>query len=406
MSGLGQRCESETSELVGRARRIAKHLLSDALPRRWFHTIGVARTADVLARALVPPQWADDIVAAAWLHDIGYAPALIDTGFHPLDGAAYLMRNDPQTWRHVAGLVAHHSGAVFEARERGLEDGMSRYRLPADVAMLAILTTADLCTAPNGTPVDPGARIAEVLDRYTVDDPVHRAIMKSARLLTSQAALILGAVAAAQYAQPSVPLPDSVECVGPGGQLQAVWAGEHHRIAVRLGANSDISSGVEVCLRNPPKWWCPADAEFFAGELSAAADAAAGKTLGWSQYRVLVEPGSVAADRDRGARECALALGSTTTFFFDDIVACHVDLVAKGGSYTVQQRTFHSVTDITDWSDIAREVPASALRRDRTAPVGAGPEVRTQGFRCSPERFMPWDQFEGGCGEEPSIIRG
>ena len=34
----------------------------------------------------------DDLVAAAWLHDIGYAPELVETGFHPLDGARYLRR--------------------------------------------------------------------------------------------------------------------------------------------------------------------------------------------------------------------------------------------------------------------------------------------------------------------------
>lgn len=32
----------------------------------------------------------DLLVAAAWLHDIGYAPELRDTGFHPLDGARHL----------------------------------------------------------------------------------------------------------------------------------------------------------------------------------------------------------------------------------------------------------------------------------------------------------------------------
>ncbi len=31
------------------------------------------------------------LVAAAWLHDIGYAPEVTDTGFHPLDGARYLV---------------------------------------------------------------------------------------------------------------------------------------------------------------------------------------------------------------------------------------------------------------------------------------------------------------------------
>ena len=32
----------------------------------------------------------DVLVAAPWLHDIGYAVEVTDTGFHPLDGACYL----------------------------------------------------------------------------------------------------------------------------------------------------------------------------------------------------------------------------------------------------------------------------------------------------------------------------
>ena len=44
------------------------------------------------ARGLAPVLGADaDLLeAAAWLHDIGYAPSLVATGFHPLDGARYL----------------------------------------------------------------------------------------------------------------------------------------------------------------------------------------------------------------------------------------------------------------------------------------------------------------------------
>jgi hypothetical protein len=48
--------------------------------------------------ARVPPSWSppwttvdrDVLVAAAWLHDVGYAPELAVTGFHPLDGAQHL----------------------------------------------------------------------------------------------------------------------------------------------------------------------------------------------------------------------------------------------------------------------------------------------------------------------------
>ena len=57
------------------------------------------------------------LIAAAYLHDIGYAPELEDTGFHPLDGARWLRA---QGQERLACLVAHHSGAWFEAEARGL----------------------------------------------------------------------------------------------------------------------------------------------------------------------------------------------------------------------------------------------------------------------------------------------
>lgn len=181
-----------------RARRIAEDFLADALPRRWSHTIGVAAAAADLADVLAPED-ADTIVAAAWLHDIGYAPNLISTGFHPLDGAAYLSTNTAPGGdmpAEVIRLVAHHTGAAFEARERGLHDPLARYPAPTDAA-LAILSCADLCTGPDGTPVDPGVRIAEVLTRYPAGHPVRRAISTSGPGLIMEARAILDAAAAA-----------------------------------------------------------------------------------------------------------------------------------------------------------------------------------------------------------------
>ncbi len=67
---------------------------------------------------------AELIEAAAWLHDIGYSPELVETGFHPLDGARYLRDvhgADPVLCR----LVANHSCAVIEAEERGLDRELS-----------------------------------------------------------------------------------------------------------------------------------------------------------------------------------------------------------------------------------------------------------------------------------------
>lgn len=53
------------------------------------------------------------LIAAAWLHDVGYAPSLAVTGFHPLHGARYVRALGHE---RIAGLVAHHSGAHVRQR--------------------------------------------------------------------------------------------------------------------------------------------------------------------------------------------------------------------------------------------------------------------------------------------------
>lgn len=180
-----------TTTLSTPARDLAMALLADPLPARWAHTIGVATTSRELATVLDPDN-ADRIEAAAWLHDIGYAPTLVHTGFHPIDGAAYLQRTAP-TLHEITSLVAHHTGALFEAHQRGLADQLARYPYPTAGIDLAILNCADLCTGPHGNRVDPDARLTEVLHRYPPEHPVHQAIAVSGPLLCAQAHLVLAA---------------------------------------------------------------------------------------------------------------------------------------------------------------------------------------------------------------------
>lgn len=172
------------------------------LPERWSHTVGVATCAQALAQALAPVSSISDIVAAAWTHDLGYAADLAATGFHPIDGAEFLAGSALTAYSslpNVIRLVAHHTGAAFEARERNLTDVMARYPVPESALELAILSCADLSTSPTGALVDPAQRLNEVLERYRPGDPVHHAITKSAPLLLGQARLIIGAARAAGY---------------------------------------------------------------------------------------------------------------------------------------------------------------------------------------------------------------
>lgn len=154
------------------ARNTARRLLAGQLPRRWAHTQGVARRAEQVARVLVP-QERDLLVAAAWLHDIGYAAELHDTGFHPVDGARYLLRAGVS--RRLCGLVAHHSGAVAVAEVQGLAEELAEFG--DDRGRLRdALWYCDMTTCPDGTSTTAAARLAEIRVRRGPDDPVVRAL--------------------------------------------------------------------------------------------------------------------------------------------------------------------------------------------------------------------------------------
>jgi hypothetical protein len=158
------------------AEQTARHLLQDPLPRRWAHVQGVAAAARTLAPVLDAD--ADLVTAAAWLHDIGYAPALAVTGFHPLDGARYL-RDVEHADSVLCSLVAHHSGAMTEAAERGLDDELAREFSPARADLADALTYCDMTTSPDGCRLPVEQRLAEIRARYEPGHPVSRAIARS-----------------------------------------------------------------------------------------------------------------------------------------------------------------------------------------------------------------------------------
>lgn len=169
---------------VEEARQLAQSLLAESLPRRWAHSQGVAARARSLS-----PLLGDDaglVEASAWLHDIGYAPTLAATGFHPLDGARYLREHGVWDTRLVT-LVAHHSCAVIEAEVRGcLDELLTEFPAAAGPVreLLDALTYCDMTTDPGGRQTTVPERLEEILQRYPVEDPVHRAISAASSEIT------------------------------------------------------------------------------------------------------------------------------------------------------------------------------------------------------------------------------
>lgn len=127
------------------ARAESAAILAGTLPRRWNHVQHVAARALTLADLLAAD--AELVVAAAWLHDVGYAPDLAASGFHPLDGARYLRRQGADD--RLCGLVAYHSAALVEAGMRGLAEDLQGEFTDEASPLTDALWWADLTTAPT-----------------------------------------------------------------------------------------------------------------------------------------------------------------------------------------------------------------------------------------------------------------
>ena len=175
LSSLGR-----MNALASWAEDIARAFLQEPLPRRWAHVQGVAARARSLAPVLGAD--ADLLQAAAWLHDIGYAPALSLTGLHALDGARYL-RDAQRADAMLCRLVAHHSSAVIEAEECRLADVLSLEFDPAPNVLCAVLTYRDMTTSPHGEPVPVDRRLAEIHHRHGPGHPVSRSIQRATPMI-------------------------------------------------------------------------------------------------------------------------------------------------------------------------------------------------------------------------------
>lgn len=139
---------------------------------RWQHTLGVANRAESIADSVCEPDEGAVLVAAAYLHDVGRAPDLAMTGFHPLDGARFLRALGQE---RLARLVAHHSGARWEAELRGLGPALAVF--PREVSSVAgALTYCDMTTGPRGEHLSLEERCAEIHERYSEESEVVRSL--------------------------------------------------------------------------------------------------------------------------------------------------------------------------------------------------------------------------------------
>src|SRR4051812_11194695 len=169
-------------DLAGWAEGEARLHLS-SLGVRWQHSAAVAQRAREIAVAVKPSDRAT-LVTAAFLHDVGYAAGLAASGFHPLDGARWLLALGHG---RLAGLVAHHTAARFEAAALGLADEMDEF--PDECSAVSdALTYCDLTTGPTGERTTVARRLDEIKQRYGATSVVSQALEEASSVLCGKVA--------------------------------------------------------------------------------------------------------------------------------------------------------------------------------------------------------------------------
>lgn len=154
--------KSDDDVLIRDARDLARKLLRKSRSGRWLHTQGVAGRASELAGTVRKPR-RTALIVAAWLHDIGYAPDLRETGFPPLDGALYLQEHD---WDDdIVDLVAHHTGARLVPVKKGVRSALDYFDF-GDSDITDALTYANLTVSARGKRMKVADRLADAHKRH------------------------------------------------------------------------------------------------------------------------------------------------------------------------------------------------------------------------------------------------
>lgn len=149
--------------------------------------VAVGERAESIALCL-PAEDRELLIAAAWLHDIGYASALHDTGLHSLDGARYLRSIGAAP--RLCGLVAHHTASVVEAEFRGLAEVLEEEFQIEESDVADALTYVDMTIGPQGQGMSVRERLREILERYPRDHVVHQSILRASPSIVASVARV------------------------------------------------------------------------------------------------------------------------------------------------------------------------------------------------------------------------
>ncbi|WP_421899102.1 HAD-IIB family hydrolase [Maridesulfovibrio sp.] len=137
---------------------------------RLAHMRQACKTARRLAAQMdYDTETAETVVTAALFHDVGYSEKLSKTGFHPLDGAAYLAHcNAPEDL--VSAVLWHSSTPVEIESMPEMKEIYSQFPGPNyDCPIYKAVAYCDFRTSPVGESYSFGQRIVELENRFGLD---------------------------------------------------------------------------------------------------------------------------------------------------------------------------------------------------------------------------------------------
>ncbi|MCL4234081.1 MAG: Cof-type HAD-IIB family hydrolase, partial [Deltaproteobacteria bacterium] len=185
-----------------------------------------------------------NLVAAAYLHDVGYAPDVSQTGFHQLDGAVWCAHRGYSD--ELVTAVLTHSGAPEEAALDPRVRDVYASLPPIEPSLLAdALTFCDLRTSPTGERITANERLREIAARYGAEHIVTRSQPAAEPRMRAARMRVMARIAQVRGTLPWVFVDVDNTLVGPG-EMPRERTARTIREYVAAGGRVSLATGKHV----------------------------------------------------------------------------------------------------------------------------------------------------------------
>lgn len=223
-------------------------------PARLQHMRDASRVAaDVAAVLGLSPVASQQLARAALAHDIGYAPAVMQTGYHPLDGAFFLEACGEDPWI-VEAVLRHSRAGAGDHLPPAIRQAYAARVPRAEAAWLVEATTlCDWRAAGVGGRVSLGQRFWDIVERH----PGNEAKARRAQRLVAEVRRYWAACMDA-WGLPWLVCDIDNTLLVPGGELPSAVQAAFARY-LEAGGRVSLASGKHPVstLAHAQKWGLP-----------------------------------------------------------------------------------------------------------------------------------------------------